>query len=296
MANFEIQKTGRWTSAIPYSGRGKAVEGEAVEVTYDDTTITIIQPATGKPVAVYDVDGAEMADYLPLTYGNAKIDRHVAVSALMPVVTCGNCSSCSSTCYALACLVRANVRHKWALSTRLIQSPEGIGQYFAAVAYQAAVQFPRRHVSTIRLHEAGDFDSAAYAARWMDIARAFPRVRLYTYTKELHAAGGVGEAVRALAAMPNVNIVDSCMPDGHANYGPAEWLTAMSEAYSDAVVCPCGTTAGAKCGRTCTACHDHERVLFLQHGARDARPYHKQVRRAMEDLAAEVDWVLDQGI
>jgi hypothetical protein len=43
-----------------------------------------------------------------------------------------------------------------------------------------------RKVLTVRIHDSGDFFSQEYLDAWKDIARAFPRIVFYSYTKSIN--------------------------------------------------------------------------------------------------------------
>lgn len=44
---------------------------------------------------------------------------------------------------------------------------------------------PQRHLSTLRIHVAGDFFNQAYFDAWMEVAQVHKRVRFYAYTKSI---------------------------------------------------------------------------------------------------------------
>ena len=47
----------------------------------------------------------------------------------------------------------------------------------------AELTMPRFDGAWVRLHDAGDFFSREYLARWLEIMRARPQTRFYCYTK-----------------------------------------------------------------------------------------------------------------
>lgn len=56
-------------------------------------------------------------------------------------------------------------------------------------------ELSRRHPTYVRVHDSGDFYSAEYLAKWMDIARANPGTRFFSYTKAI-------PLVRAYGSIP----------------------------------------------------------------------------------------------
>lgn len=132
-----------------------------------------------------------------------------------------------------------------------------------------------------RVHESGDFYSAAYVDKWADIARRHPGLTFYAYTKRLGnentgmEAAEIWVALRELALLPNFVLIDS-LQYGDVNYGDiayCEYLGLVRGAH----LCPCGgkmdaimKKRGKKiCGTACTYCQtkaaQEQAPVFLKH-------------------------------
>ena len=57
----------------------------------------------------------------------------------------------------------------------------------------------------VRIHEAGDFVSAAHADVWSDVATAYPTIQFYGYTHSFHVLT-ILVALNALNGLPNVSV------------------------------------------------------------------------------------------
>src|SRR5262249_10329558 len=67
-------------------------------------------------------------------------------------------------------------------------------------AERMAREIRRRGILVLRLHVSGDYYDAAYAAKWLAVMRACPRVRFYFYTRSwrIPAIAAVLEQMAAL--------------------------------------------------------------------------------------------------
>ena len=108
-------------------------------------------------------------------------------------------------------------------------------------------------VTAVRVHESGDFYSQEYANKWETIAKSFPNLRFFAYTKS---------DFRPCA--DNFNIVESVLPDGSINFGDDNFITEKKEKYGYPV-CPVTLGEGVKCGSDCKLCQDVSHVLFKKH-------------------------------
>lgn len=106
-----------------------------------------------------------------------------------------------------------------------------------------------------RLHASGEFYSQSYINSWVTIAKAFPAITFYSYTKRLRHFD-----FKILQTLPNFVLIDS-LHFGKLNYGRLE------EAPSDAFICP--SHVGATCGQSCTHCMSKQAqsngVYFIKH-------------------------------
>jgi hypothetical protein len=60
--------------------------------------------------------------------------------------------------------------------------------------------------SYFRIHDSGDFFSVEYVNSWRAIAQALPHVRFWAPTRSHLIGGPMLDALRALAALPNVSV------------------------------------------------------------------------------------------
>lgn len=91
-----------------------------------------------------------------------------------------------------------------------------------------------------RVHASGEFFSQTYVDAWVQIAKAFPSVTFYTYTKRLKDFD-----FSNLSVLPNFVLINS-LHFGSLNYGP------LTQAPTGAFVCPASDTV--RCGQHCTYC------------------------------------------
>ena len=108
-----------------------------------------------------------------------------------------------------------------------------------------------------RIHSSGEFYSQQYVNDWVSIAKSFPDITFYTYTKRLRDFD-----FSVLKALPNVVIIDS-FHFGRLNYGPKD------KAPKGAFICP-EVRGKVVCGVDCTWCQtkgqaDEKGVYFIKH-------------------------------
>ena len=119
-----------------------------------------------------------------LKRGNRKLDRSILIFNLPDAFTCPNASAaCLRFCYAR--LARTASPHSTAISRYarflISQRPD-----FAEIISDELRR--KKNVRAVRIHESGDFYSPAYFMKWLEIARRFPSITFYAYTKSLFAA------------------------------------------------------------------------------------------------------------
>lgn len=190
----------------------------------------------------------------PLTFGNSKLGKSIAIFDLLAVHSCLNCKSCAKGCYALKAQRQyPTVFDKRAINTYLAR--ENISMLRALIVASLMLNNPK----FVRIHSSGDFLSQAYVNMWAEIAALFPTIRFYTYTK----VKGIFDFSKAERV---INIIESVLPDGDINFGSLEYVKEKSAKFG-IPICPVGVTEGKdfKCGESCTLCMNHKQVLFLQH-------------------------------
>ena len=100
--------------------------------------------------------------------------------------TCPNAGACASGCYAQSGAYRfSNVAA--AFEARLVATtkddfPVQVG---AEILKALKTATKRGHKLVIRVHDSGDFYSPRYQLSWYHVARAFPEVLFYAYTKQV---------------------------------------------------------------------------------------------------------------
>lgn len=168
----------------------------------------------------------------------------------------GTCACNCENCYACTGFYNMpSVINSLALNT--IITRDFIDFKIAAVTAQIIAD----HITIVRVHAAGDFDSISDVNAWEKIAAACPSTRFYTYTKR-----GWAE-IDFLNASSNFNIVPSII-SGRYNYGPCNALLELLEACPGAYICPCGFDDSIHCD-TCKACAEKKHVIFLLHSTSD---------------------------
>lgn len=107
-----------------------------------------------------------------------------------------------------------------------------------------------------RIHASGEFYSQSYIDSWTTIAKSFPNITFFSYTKRLKDFD-----FSAISSLPNFVLINS-LHFGKLNYSKLE------DAPSSAFICP--SYLGATCGDSCTYCQtkglaDVNGVWFVKH-------------------------------
>ena len=113
----------------------------------------------------------------------------------------------------------------------------------------------------IRIHAVGDFFSGEYLEMWHEIAKDFPSMIFWTYTK-------VRAFENAFQDLENANIVKSVVPGFGFNFGHCDYVIDMYKALVKLGVkvhiCRCGIDPDQHC-QGCHKCSECEYVLFVEH-------------------------------
>ena len=105
-------------------------------------------------------------------------------------VTCPNAGICAKLCYARSGTFNfSNVR---AAHLRNLEATLGDLEGWRDEVIEELRHKRFRDGKAVRIHDAGDFYSAAYLAAWLDIATITPDVMFYAYTKEVELVKGIG--------------------------------------------------------------------------------------------------------
>lgn len=107
-----------------------------------------------------------------------------------------------------------------------------------------------------RVHSSGEFISQRYVDDWVKIAKTFPDIIFYAYTKRIKDFD-----FSILKILPNFILIDS-LQHGRINYGK------LKDAPKGAFICPAQPKTGVVCGVTCNYCMRKE--------AQDSAPYFKK--------------------
>lgn len=188
-----------------------------------------------------------------LQNGNAKL-KNMLVYSHTPVKGCLDCSSCASTCYAIKSYRQyPNVKTAWDRNLDLIQNDLSS---FAIAIYNQLKTTKKR---VVRIHASGDFISQEQINVWCDIAKEFPKIKFYGYSKSFKRLD-----LTRLNSLPNVNIIDSFI-DGILNYGDAAHVSNLVSNHG-CFLCPATLkNSVVTCGDGCDYCVSNNRVVFLQH-------------------------------
>jgi len=195
--------------------------------------------------------------------GNTKIDKGVLSVNIPPVVTCRNCSGCMYDCYAVKALMRPNVRKAWARNFILARD-------YTSIFRSMIIQEISRYVLkanikgqglVVRIHSSRDMFNQEYLDMWEYVARQFPQVQFYTYSK----VKGMLDFSR-VDDMDNFNVIDSLI-DGRVNFGSMDYCLEMVKKHN-AFLCPCYQDKEGfkvKCGIDCTYCIKGNKPVFMVH-------------------------------
>jgi hypothetical protein len=114
---------------------------------------------------------------------------------LPAIVTCpGRSSVCEQVCYATRRRFRfpqVQERLQWCYQ----QSRR------ADFVQRVAQEIRRKGILVVRIHVSGDFFSAAYAGKWLEVMRQSPRVKFYFYTRSWRRPS-IAAVLERMAALP----------------------------------------------------------------------------------------------
>lgn len=115
----------------------------------------------------------------------------------------------------------------------------------------------RKRPNKFRVHSSGEFYSQPYVNAWETIAKNFPDITFYAYTKRTKDFD-----FSKLKALPNFVVINS-FHYGGLNYGP------LDKAPQNSFICPEQKGANITCGIDCSYCMDkqaeHKAPYFKQH-------------------------------
>lgn len=227
------------------------------------------------------------------TPGNSKIGtagRHglaLVYSGLAWHDCPGRTEACSRICYAEgiryldAAAKRRGARHLYSYLAR--NRPALLREILTAEIQHHAHRARMRSLrAVVRIHESGDFINPAHVAVWIEIARAFPDVAFWFYTRSHKGGALLSHALATLASLPNVHGRASHDPEvipddlGAGSLMPAAIVSGSQRAgrarkgeahIPGAVNCPEQMTRGALQCVDCGLCWHAFRpaIRFWQH-------------------------------
>lgn len=94
---------------------------------------------------------------------------------LPPVKTCPYAGECKKYCYAKKCMARCNKQMQDNLvATKRLDFIQRMGE-----------ELLTKRPTHVRIHPSGDFYSKAYFLKWVRLAKLFPEITFYAYTKSI---------------------------------------------------------------------------------------------------------------
>lgn len=115
-----------------------------------------------------------------ISIGNSKLKKFRGASFDLPAArTCPKKGECAKVCYALKLMrIYKGYADKVERNLTLSRSKDFIAEVSAEISAFEPEYF--------RIHSGGDFYNQQYLDKWVQIMRAFPKVKFYAYTKSLH--------------------------------------------------------------------------------------------------------------
>lgn len=159
-----------------------------------------------------------------LIRGNSKLGGEIHHFSLPAGKTCPcQTTACASVCYAEDGYYNMNnVIDSLARRLKFTKRKDFVEKMVAAIG--------RDTVSIVRLHVSGDFYSAEYIRRWVEIVRRCPNVKFYTYTRSWRRQDLL-DALKELAALDNVVLWWSADKITHAENGAPPAVATVRVAY-----------------------------------------------------------------
>lgn len=100
--------------------------------------------------------------------------------------TCPNAGLCAAGCYARSgAYAWSNVQAAYERRLELTQSVDFVATIGAEIEKMLVNSKRRKRQLVLRIHDSGDFYSPKYQLAWYHVARAFPEIVFYAYTKQI---------------------------------------------------------------------------------------------------------------
>lgn len=162
----------------------------------------------------------------------------------------GTCTHNCAGCYAKKMTRYTGVYFNYYENTLLIR------RNLPSFKHQMYAYFTNYKRDVFRIHDSGDFDTFGYFVAWCEIARAFPRVQFYTYTKRTDLLRKYLEEGRAIPSNLTINLsfwagVCEDMIEGFPRF---EYDDGTRAEVSRLPHCPAVSKDGKRTGVTCSQC------------------------------------------
>lgn len=132
----------------------------------------------------YTIQAEKNGRRFSLSLGNKKLPKETLIFNLPAKNTCpGKTEFCASKCYAL----KAERIYKNTRESRERNNQEAKNIFFVGDMIETIEAIKKkRTVKACRIHESGDFFGQDYLNKWFSIAKKFPDMVFYAYTKSFH--------------------------------------------------------------------------------------------------------------
>ena len=195
--------------------------------------------------------------YTALKRGNKKLGKNILNFNLPPVKSCMNAESCKADCYAVK-------------SYRMyptVKNYQDIMQFFALNdldtlqnKIESELSNPKSWFeNVVRIHSSGDFINQNYLNMWCNIAKKFPHIKFYGYTK-------VNNILNFSNTPKNLNVINSFIPTKQGlklNFGSLDYVKKL-RAESKGIICPPTRGKELTC-EACKYCFDKKKPIFVIH-------------------------------
>ena len=136
--------------------------------------------------------------------GNEKVGPEVFLFNLPAPKTCVPTEWCDKNCYAR----EGHFLHSNVGISHGLHHSASMSRNFVDMAVE---EIKRRRATYVRIHGSGDFYSAPYVMKWVNIAQALPKVHFKTTTRR-GGAYNLRPYILALQGLPNVALYESLDP------------------------------------------------------------------------------------
>ena len=118
-----------------------------------------------------------------ISFGNKKLPKSTAIFNILAVKTCPMATEfCKVNCYAL----KAEKQYKNVVPQARKRNLKASQQESFVSDMIGLITKNERKAKQFRVHESGDFYSQEYLDKWFLIAKEFPSITFYAYTKSFH--------------------------------------------------------------------------------------------------------------